>query len=235
MTYRTMLAAFGVMSATLALPAAAATIDTSGAYASRIGDFGAKFTPAYGQTFTVGKANALNAFTLYLGGGAANVRAFVYSWGRDGATGRALYTSDVRTFAGTMGDAVQALSFQVGALDLITSQRYVMLLSTAGLDQPRNAAAAWMPTAGAFGSNPYADGEFVYSNDASSVAALAGRRWDASAGALGDVQFRADFSVGATHGAGVPEPASWALLIGGVGLAGGALRRRRSGLAVRLA
>lgn len=235
MTFRAMLAVFGAASAALALPATAATIDTSGAYAGRIGDFGAGFTPAYGQTFTVGTANALNAFTLYLGGGAANVRAYVYSWGGYGAIGRAYYTSDVRSFAGTAGDAFQALSFQVGALDLIAGQRYVMLLSTAGIEQPRNATAAWMPTAGAFGSNPYAGGDFVYSNDGSSVAALAGRRWDASAGALGDVQFKADFSVGATGGAGVPEPATWAMLICGIGLAGGMLRRRRSRAAARLA
>jgi hypothetical protein len=35
-----------------------------------------------------------------------------------------------------------------------------------------------------------------------------------------------DFTGGA--GPGVPEPASWALMIGGFGLAGAALRRRRS-------
>lgn len=31
--------------------------------------------------------------------------------------------------------------------------------------------------------------------------------------------------------AGVPEPAAWALMVGGLGLMGGALRRRRAGLA----
>jgi hypothetical protein len=34
------------------------------------------------------------------------------------------------------------------------------------------------------------------------------------------------FSVDAKLGAGVPEPASWALMIGGLGLVGGAMRRR---------
>jgi hypothetical protein len=32
-------------------------------------------------------------------------------------------------------------------------------------------------------------------------------------------------------GPGVPEPATWALMIGGFGLAGGMLRRRRTAVA----
>lgn len=36
----------------------------------------------------------------------------------------------------------------------------------------------------------------------------------------------------ATTGGGVPEPATWALMLGGFGLAGSALRRRRAALAV---
>ena len=35
--------------------------------------------------------------------------------------------------------------------------------------------------------------------------------------------------------AGVPEPTSWAMMIGGVGMAGGALRRRKAGVSVRYA
>ena len=32
---------------------------------------------------------------------------------------------------------------------------------------------------------------------------------------------------------GVPEPATWAMMIGGVGMAGGALRRRKACVSVR--
>jgi hypothetical protein len=35
-------------------------------------------------------------------------------------------------------------------------------------------------------------------------------------------------------GEAVPEPAAWVLMIGGFGLAGGALRRRKAGTALRL-
>ena len=39
-----------------------------------------------------------------------------------------------------------------------------------------------------------------------------------------------------TPGAGVvPEPATWAMMIGGIGLAGGALRRRKANVSVRFA
>jgi hypothetical protein len=227
--------AIGLLGATIAVPAAASAIDTSGGYASKIDYFGAGYTPTYGQTFTVGSDNALNDFTFYLGGGAARVRAYVYAWGKAGPLGAALYASDARSFGGTAGDAFQALRFDVGALDLRKGQRYVAFLTTAGLSQPVAGESSWMPTAGSFGSNAYAGGDFVYTNAGSSLDAIAGAQWDDTQGALGDVQFKADFSAGATAGAGVPEPAAWAMLIGGFGLAGGALRRRRTRTAVRFA
>ncbi|GAA0731329.1 MULTISPECIES: PEPxxWA-CTERM sorting domain-containing protein [Sphingomonas] len=227
--------AIGVFGATIAAPAAASVIDTSGGYASKIDYFGAQYTPTYGQTFTVGSDNALNGFTFYLGGGAARVRAYVYAWGSAGPLGAALYASDARSFAGTAGDAFDALRFDVGALDLRAGQRYVAFLTTAGLAQPGDGEMSWMPTAGSFGSNAYDGGDFVYTNVGSSLDAIARTQWDDPHGAFGDVQFRADFSPGATAGAGVPEPAAWAMLIGGFGLAGGALRRRRARTTVRFA
>jgi hypothetical protein len=227
--------AIGVVGVTMATPAAASGIDTSGGYAAKIDYFGARYTPTYGQTFTVGSDNALNGFTFYLGGGAAKVRAYVYSWNGARALGTALYASDARSFGGTAGDAFEALHFDVGALDLRTGQRYVAFLTTAGLTQPLAGESSWMPTAGSFGSNAYAGGDFVFTNAGDSLDAIAGQPWDDIHGLYGDVQFRAEFSRGATTGAGVPEPAAWAMLIGGFGLAGGALRRRRSRTAVRFA
>lgn len=227
--------AMGVLGVTMAAPAAASAIDTSGGYTSKIDYFGARYTPAYGQTFTVGSDNALNGFTFYLGGGAAKVRAYVYSWNGAGALGTALYASDARSFGGTAGDAFVALHFDVGALDLRAGQRYVAFLTTAGLTQPLAGESSWMPTAGSFGSNAYAGGDFVYTNAGDSLDAITGRPWEDIHGLYGDVQFQAEFSAGATAGAGVPEPAAWAMLIGGFGLAGGALRRRRARTAVRFA
>lgn len=227
--------ALGAVSVTIAAPAAASAIDTSGGYTDKIDYFGARYTPAYGQTFTVGSENALNGFTFYLGGGPARVRAYVYSWSGLRTLGNALYASEGRSFGGTAGETFEALRFDVGALDLRAGQRYVAFLTTAGLEQPENADMAWMPTAGSFGSNVYAGGDFVYTNAGDSLAAIVGKPWDDIHGVFGDVQFRADFSRGATAGAGVPEPAAWAMLIGGFGIAGGALRRRRARIAVRFA
>lgn len=230
MTLYSAFKALGLAAAMLAVPASAATIDTSGAYVAKIDSFGARSTPVYGQTFTVGSDNALNSFTFFLGGGAVNVRAYVYAWNGNRAVGGAYYASDARSFGGTTGTAFDALRFDVGAIDLVSGGRYVAFLTTAGLTQP-SGAGAWMPTAGTFGSNPYGGGDFVYANAGDSAASLLARDWDASAGVLGDVQFRAEFSAGATSG--VPEPAAWALLIGGFGLTGGMLRGRRRGARVQ--
>jgi hypothetical protein len=225
MKLRAVLGAIGLAAVTIAVPVSAATIDTSGGYFEKIDYFGARYTPVYGQTFTVGSANALNGFTFYLGGGAANVRAYVYAWNGHRAMGGAYYTSDVRAFGGTAGDAFEALRFDVGAIDLVAGRRYVAFLTTAELEQPATADTAWMPTAGTFGSDAYAGGDFVYTNGGQSLANIVGYDWDDTHGVFGDVQFQADFSVGATSG--VPEPAAWAMMIGGFGLAGATLRRRR--------
>lgn len=228
-----LLGILGFAFVTIASSAAASTIDTSGAYSTKIGDFGADFTPVYGQTFTVGRDNALNSFTFYLGGGAANVRAYVYAWSGRRAIGNAYYASDARTFGGTTGTAFDSLRFDVGAVNLVAGRRYVAFLTTQDLAQPSNTGASWMPGAGRFGSDAYAGGEFVYANPLGGASALFARDWDASAGALGDVQFQASFSQGTASG--VPEPAAWAMLIGGFGLAGGALRRRQSQGSARFA
>ena len=50
---------------------------------------------------------------------------------------------------------------------------------------------------------------------------------DAAAGTSPYLQAYADISITAAPAAAVPEPASWAMMIGGLGLAGMALRRRR--------
>lgn len=221
--------------AAITVPAAASAIDTSGGYSSKIDYFGARYTPTYGQTFTVGSDNALNGFTFYLGGGAAKVRAYVYAWGKAGPLGAALYASDARSFDGTVGEAFEALHFDVGALDLRKGQRYVAFLTTAGLTQPAARGSSWMPTAGSFGSDAYAGGDFVYTNAGDSLDAITRAPWDDVQGLYGDVQFKAAFSPGVTAGAGVPEPAAWAMLIGGFGLAGGTLRRRRAQMRLRFA
>lgn len=215
-------------------PALAQDIDTSGAYVDGIGRFGPTWTSTYGQTFTVGSENALDSFTLYLGGmlgrsQAINFQAYVYAWNGARAVGDAIFTSSLQTFTGTRGNAVQAFSFDTGGIDLVSGNQYVAFLSTAGIAN-RSESGVWMPTAGAFGSDAYSGGSFVYAN-IRNFASLTARDWDyaGSYGAFGDVQFKADFSAGATSG--VPEPAAWAMLIGGFGLAGGAVRRRRDRLA----
>jgi hypothetical protein len=70
-----------------------------------------------------------------------------------------------------------------------------------------------------FEYNAYAGGDFIVFADGSASGVVL----------RGDIGFRSYVDVRDLPPAAVPEPASWALMIGGFALAGGALRRRRSG------
>ncbi|MHA6718367.1 PEPxxWA-CTERM sorting domain-containing protein [Sphingomonas sp. RS6] len=223
-----------------AVPASAQDIDLSGPVADQISAFGVPDTATYGQTFTVGAENALNSFTMYLGGnesagrdgGTINFRAYVYAWNGARAVGGAIYTSDEQQFGFTSDGAVQAFNFDTTGTTLVSGNRYVAFLTTSGVLN-NSSGSAWMPTAGALGTDAYSGGDFVYFNNGTQFASLTARDWDYAGGVFGDAQFKADFSAGATSG--VPEPAAWGMLIGGFGFAGAAIRRRRAVGSLRLA
>lgn len=211
--------------ASFAVPASAATtIDTTGgAFAGDISPFGVTDTSTYGQTFAVGADNFLNSFSLYLSGSpqaAIQFKAYVYNWDGSKATGSALFSSNLQQYAGS---AAQEFSFDTTGLQLNNGSRYVAFLSTAGLQAGRPLATATMPFVN---STTYAAGDFVYYNTGNNFAQLTNSDWDCGdncSGAYGDAYFKASLSSGV---AAVPEPATWAMMILGMGAVGYAMRRR---------
>jgi hypothetical protein len=204
-----------------ATPALAQDVDTTATYGGEIGSFGTPNTATYGQTFTVGADNALNAFTMYLDGGwggPLNFQAYVYAWNGSRAVGNALFTSATQQLN---GGGTTAYDFATGGLNLISGQQYVAFLTTSGVAN-NSYVSALMPFAG-WGNDVYSGGDFVYFNNGNDFAKLTGQDWDCSGCGFGDAHFKADFTAGISA---VPEPAAWGMLIGGFGLAGGMMRSR---------
>ena len=195
---------------------------TGGAGKSEIAPFGVSDTSTYGQTFTVGSDDFLNSFSLYLNGAVNNpiqFKSYVYAWDGTKATGPALFSSGLQQFT---GGTDQEFAFATGGVQLVSGSKYVAFLSTAGLQGGRPQSTAQMP--GVVDST-YAGGNFVYYNTGNNFGVLTTNTWDCTTGCgFGDAFFKASLSAGAV--AGVPEPATWAMMLMGFGAVGGALRRR---------
>ncbi|WP_346288044.1 PEP-CTERM sorting domain-containing protein [Zoogloea sp.] len=183
-------------------------------------------TATYGQTFKSGADTVLDSFTLYLDHASRTVdfKAYVYAWNGSKAVGQALYSSDVQHFSGTQ---ITGFTFNTGGLQLNSSLRYVAFLSTSGIAGGEDGSAN-MPNSGSFGSNPYADGDFVYFNNGDNFNALTTNAWDMTGG-QGDVWFQASFSGAALAArvAAIPEPATMGLTAAALG-AVALVRRRRN-------
>jgi PEP-CTERM motif len=206
--------------------AQAADIDTTtSGFAGDIQPFGSFDTATYGQTFQAG-GSTLTSFTLYLdgragGSGPLDFKGYVGTW--DGLKlDSVLYTSDVQTYASNgngAGNDITAFTFNTGSLSVTNGAFYVAFLSISDL-AAQDQSLFYMPSA----SGDATFGGFVYMNNGTNFAQLTQSEWNSFGDT--DVYFKATFD-----GAVVPEPATWALMIGGFGLAGASLRRRRAATA----
>lgn len=175
-------------------------------------------TQTYGQTITIPAVqNVLTSFTFEIKLPASVTFAgYVYAWDGAEATGPALYTSAPTNTIGSGN--FEAITFNTGNLTLQSGSQYVLFASSTGLTSSA-------PGSGSFGfngSNPYANGLFVFTNETTS-ASWTTTPWTQNWNGTGsDLAFRVTL---------VPEPSTFLLLGGGLGALALLGWRRRRGLA----
>jgi len=150
-------------------------------------------------------------------GASLTFAGYVYAWNSASgvATGSALYTSSPVTISAPSSGPLsfQLVTFNTGGIALTPGTQYVLFASTTGFTGTDY--AVW----GQPGSDAYSGGSFVYLNN-TATADWTNLAWSQTyLGTGGDLAFRATL---------VPEPDAFALLGGGLAIAGFALRRRRS-------
>ena len=163
------------------------------------------------NTLNAGNANAPLTLTLYDGVG----------------TGGTAITSVARTFTGIPATRTPTwIDFDLTGTELTTGAIYSALLTTTSsrygvVYGPDININTGQPVPGS--TDAYAGGRFLTGGAQTGICA--------GEGSICDANFRYTYD----NVAGVvPEPATWAMMIGGIGLAGGALRRRQR-MAVRFA
>ncbi len=176
-------------------------------------EFGYPDTTSYGQVFTA-PGGALQSWTFYDQDASSNGAALVVaSWNGSAPVGPALYEG----LSQTVGSASGAFSHTYSGINLnLTAGDYIAYLTVAGVANPTGQVSV-----NGASSSPLGGGFFYYnSNGADPLQApYAGQSWDAYE--VPDMQYSATF------GNAVPEPASWAMMLVGIGGLGVALRSNR--------
>ena len=219
------LAFFAAGLAALALPVAASAAPpaTTATYAnvatgSSIDPFGpTPATPTYGQVFVSPRSGTLDSFSFTLLGGVGQIHAGVGTWtgGYNNSGGGGSPTTLWESALVMSGPGVVTFTPNVHILDLTKYVAYITVY---------NSPDAMGSTSLALGDNSNsALRYFTFDNGTGNPSGNIA--WDNGVIDYGDALF--SFSVTT-----VPEPAEWALMIAGFGLAGAVARRRRSGLAL---
>jgi len=213
-------AALAVAGFATAVSAQAATITTLPFWdgSTSIHPWGGAGTNTYGEVLDA-PGSSLTSFTFEVNnnGTAANYVAQVYAWSGSTTTGSpvgaALYTGPASILEAANG--FQAVTVNTGGVAVTTGQRYEILLYDGSDD---GVSGQWGLTP-PFGVHPGVAGDvgFVFNNGPSDV--------NGTAGDYGSLAYSATFTDG------VPEAATWAMMIAGFGLVGIAARRRKVALA----
>lgn len=212
-----------IITATLALSTtvnAATVIDTISSWdgTSSIVDFGETNTATYGQTFTVDTQNQLNSFTYlmndHLNPDFVNFEAFVMAWDGTKATGSILYQSSPITTTNNAGlDGFESFTVNTGGLNLTTGNQYVAFFSASNLFDGVNGTSSW-----AYNNDVYSGGNFVYLNNGDNFSNLTTNNWN---------QRDRDLAFSMNFTSPIPEPSTYALMLGGLGLVGFMAYRRK--------
>ena len=199
------------------LLSAQTTLSTPGS-GSVVTPFGRPDTQTYGQTFrTPAVDTKLDNFAFWIASEAAfEMKAHLFAWDGQKATGSALFISDL-LFA-PVGELTKT-TVQIGGVNLLAGNAYVFFLSTSGL---RGSSRGGMECAIEC-SDAYTDGAFVFQNNGDDTSKWTNEEWRNFNG--DDLRFEANFS--AVDQNVVPEPSTYQLMASGLLGLGAVARRRR--------
>jgi hypothetical protein len=211
---------FAVLAAGAALAvagsAAQAATYANGANGS-VYSFGAPDTTSYGQVFTA-PGGSLQSWSFYTSdSNTSNAKLVIANWDGGKAVGPALYEGLLNSASLAPSGYYEHLYSGIN-LALANGTSYIAYLTVAGVANPASSV-----TFSASDTSPL-DGGFRFLNSGGTDPLSLNVDW--SSWYNPHVQYTAVFGEGA-----VPEPASWAMMIGGFAIAGAAMRRRSAKLA----
>jgi MYXO-CTERM domain-containing protein len=169
--------------------------------------FGLPDTQTYGEVFTAPISGTLTSFTLSLNGGVGSLYGGVGTWNGPATIGLG-YGSPVNLYQSADVSSLVAQPYTFSPdVNVIAGQQYVAYLSVYGDGNATNPSSVGMP----LGSSASGLVSYVFNNttDERNNAAWNYFGYDEGSNAL----FSASFSPAAA-----PEPSTWAMLLGGLGL-----------------
>ncbi|MCB5188214.1 FxDxF family PEP-CTERM protein [Methylobacillus caricis] len=190
---------------------AATTISTIDQWDGEVSPFGTPDTATYGQTITIGDQDqVLQSFSFILSDLNAAFTIEVGSW-TGSRVDEILYQSDPFRFSAS-SEYTEITAYP--SVTLQANNQYVLYFTTSGIQEGVESTNEW----GFAPDTAYEGGTFVYLNNGNDRSQLTGAPWVTTLG--GDLAFSANL-------AAVPEPATYGMLLAGIGLLGGVARRRK--------